>query len=61
MDAVDGQAKVLVDGGSCRGTDIAEAIALGADDVGLGCLMCFALAAADAVGAERNLESLEEE
>ena len=61
VDAVNGQAKVLVDGGFCRGTDIAKAIALGADGVGLGRLMCFALAAAGAVGVERMLELLEEE
>ncbi len=59
VDAVKGRAKVLVDGGFCRGTDIAKAIALGADGVGLGRMMYFALAAAGAV--ERMLERLVEE
>lgn len=61
VDAVAGQATVLVDGGFCRGTDIAKAIALGAKGVGLGRLMCFALAAAGSDGVERMLELLEEE
>jgi len=59
--AVDGRASVLVDGGFSRGTDIAKAMALGADGVGLGRLMCYALAAAGANGIERMLNILEEE
>ncbi len=59
--AVNGRASVLVDGGFSRGTDIAKALALGADGVGLGRLMCFALAAAGAAGIERMLVLLEEE
>lgn len=61
VDRVKGQASVLVDGGFSRGTDIAKAIALGADGVGLGRLMCFALAAAGAPGIVRMLEILEAE
>jgi len=61
VEAVDGRARVFVDGGFCRGTDIAKALALGADGVGLGRLMCFALAAAGAAGVERMLELLEQE
>lgn len=61
IDAVDGRAKVLVDGGFSRGTDIAKAIALGADGVGIGRLMCYALAAAGSDGVYRMLELLEEE
>jgi len=61
LDAVDGRATVLVDGGFSRGTDIAKAMALGADGVGLGRLMCFALAAAGTAGVQRMLELLEEE
>ncbi len=61
VDSVNGRASVLVDGGFSRGTDIAKAIALGADGVGLGRLMCFALAAAGAPGIVRMLEILEEE
>ena len=43
--AVDGRAKVIVDGGFLRGTDIVKAIALGAELVGIGRLHCYALAA----------------
>jgi isopentenyl diphosphate isomerase/L-lactate dehydrogenase-like FMN-dependent dehydrogenase len=45
VDVVAGRAKVMADGGFCRGTDIIKAIATGADLVGLGCMQCFALAA----------------
>jgi len=61
VEAVDGRAIVLVDGGFSRGTDIAKAIALGADGVGLGRMMCFALAAEGPVGVQCMLELLEEE
>ncbi len=59
--AVAGKASVLVDGGICRGTDIAKALALGADGVGLGRMMCLALAAAGSGGVVRMLELLETE
>jgi len=58
-DAVGGRATVLVDSGFRRGTDIVKALALGADGVGLGRLMCYALAAAGADGVVRMLELLE--
>ena len=61
VEAVNGQAAVWVDGGFCRGTDLAKAIALGAQGVGLGRMMCLALAAAGAPGIVRMLELLEEE
>ncbi|MGH1361673.1 MAG: alpha-hydroxy acid oxidase [Burkholderiaceae bacterium] len=57
--AVDGRATIIIDGGFCRGTDIVKALALGADAVGCGRLMCFALAAAGAEGIVRMLEILE--
>ncbi len=60
-EAVNGRAKILVDGGFCRGTDIAKALALGADGVGLGRMMCYALAADGPAGINRMLEILEEE
>ncbi|MGB7301876.1 MAG: alpha-hydroxy acid oxidase [Burkholderiaceae bacterium] len=60
-EAVNGRAVVFVDGGYCRGTDIAKAIALGASGVGLGRMMCLALAAAGAPGVVRMLELLETE
>ncbi|MFK7965701.1 MAG: alpha-hydroxy acid oxidase [Burkholderiaceae bacterium] len=59
--AVRGRARILVDGGFCRGTDLVKALALGAEGVGLGRMMCVALAAAGAPGIERMLELLETE
>lgn len=61
VDAVNRQADVWVDGGFCRGTDILKAVALGAQGVGLGRMMCLALSAAGAAGIVRMLELLEEE
>jgi glycolate oxidase len=59
--AVKGRSRVFVDGGFARGTDLAKALALGADAVGLGRLYCYALAAAGADGVVRMLELLAEE
>ena len=61
VQAVDQRAAVMVDGGFCRGTDIAKALALGAQGVGLGRMMCLALAADGAPGLVRMLELLETE
>ncbi|MBR1127911.1 alpha-hydroxy acid oxidase [Bradyrhizobium iriomotense] len=61
VDAVKGRAKIMVDGGFCRGTDIVKAIAAGADLVGIGRLQCWALAAAGEAGVTRMLELLEDE
>src|SRR3954462_2412806 len=61
VDAVNGRAKIMVDGGMCRGTDIVKAIAAGADLVGIGRLQCWALAAAGEAGVARMLELLEDE
>ena len=61
VEATDGRAKVMVDGGFCRGTDIVKAVALGAHSVGLGRLYCYGLAAAGPAGVVRLLEILEEE
>jgi isopentenyl diphosphate isomerase/L-lactate dehydrogenase-like FMN-dependent dehydrogenase len=61
VDAVKGRAKIMVDGGFCRGTDIVKAIASGADLVGIGRLQCWALAAAGEAGVARMLELLEDE
>ncbi|HUF87007.1 MAG TPA: alpha-hydroxy acid oxidase [Thermohalobaculum sp.] len=60
-EAVAGQARIWVDGGISRGTDIVKALALGAEAVGIGRLHCYALAAAGAPGIVRLLEILEEE
>jgi len=59
--AVSGRARIIVDGGFMRGTDVVKAIALGADLVGIGRLLCLGLAAADAPGVVRVLELLEDE
>jgi glycolate oxidase len=59
--AVRGRAKIVVDGGFCRGTDIVKGIAAGADLVGLGRMQCYALAAAGQAGVVRMLELLEDE
>jgi len=61
MAAVRGRAKVIVDGGICRGTDIVKAIALGADAVAIGRMYCYALAAAGEAGVHTMLELLEHE
>jgi isopentenyl diphosphate isomerase/L-lactate dehydrogenase-like FMN-dependent dehydrogenase len=59
--AVAGRAKVYVDGGFSRGTDIIKGIALGADLVVVGRLYCYALAAAGEAGLVRMLEILQAE
>jgi len=61
VDAVAGRAKVLIDGGFYRGSDVVKAIALGADLVGMGRMQCYALAAGGAAGVIRMLEILEDE
>ncbi len=58
VSAVEGRAKIMVDGSFCRGSDIVKAIALGADLVGIGRLQCWALAAAGETGIVRMLELL---
>ena len=59
--AADGKAKVFMDGGICRGTDILKAICLGADAVSIGRLCGYGLAAGGKGGIIRVLELLEEE
>lgn len=61
VDALDGKAKVIVDGAIMRGSDIVKAMALGADAVGIGRLQGLAAAAAGESGIVRMLELLEEE
>ena len=61
VEIVAGRARVIVDGGFSRGTDVVKAIALGADLVGIGRLYCYGLAAAGEAGVFRVLELLEEE
>jgi isopentenyl diphosphate isomerase/L-lactate dehydrogenase-like FMN-dependent dehydrogenase len=61
VDAVQGRAEVVWDGGVFRGTDVVKAIALGARAVGVGKLQGLALAAAGEAGIVRMLELLETE
>ena len=61
LDAVNGKAKVIVDGSFCRGTDVVKAMAMGVEAVAVGRLYCYALAAAGAQGIVRMYELLESE
>jgi len=58
IDAVEGRGTVLVDGGLRRGTDVATALALGADAVLVGRPALWGLAVGGAPGAQRVLELL---
>ncbi len=59
--AVAGRAKIIVDGGFNRGSDIVKAIALGADMVAMGRMQCIGLAADGEDGVVRMLELIEQE
>jgi glycolate oxidase len=61
VDAVAGRARIIVDGGFSRGTDVLKAIALGAHHVGIGRLYLYGLAAGGAAGVQRVLELLDSE
>lgn len=61
VQAVDGKAEVMVDGGFMRGSDVLKAIAFGATAVGIGKLQAWALAAGGELGVARMLQILEEE
>jgi 4-hydroxymandelate oxidase len=61
VDAVEGRAAVLVDGGIRRGVDVAIALALGADAVLVGRPALWGLAAGGEEGARRVLDLLREE
>jgi isopentenyl diphosphate isomerase/L-lactate dehydrogenase-like FMN-dependent dehydrogenase len=61
VQAVNGRARIIVDGGVQRGSDILKAIALGADVVALGRLQAWGLAAGGTEGVLRMLEILEDE
>jgi isopentenyl diphosphate isomerase/L-lactate dehydrogenase-like FMN-dependent dehydrogenase len=61
VEAVEGKAEVVMDGGILRGTDVIKAVALGARAVGVGKLYGWALAAAGEAGVIRMLELLEAE
>jgi glycolate oxidase len=61
VQAVGGKARVWMDGGISRGTDLVKAIVMGAELVGIGRLYCYGLAAAGEHGVMRVLELLEDE
>jgi 4-hydroxymandelate oxidase len=60
-DAVGGQVPLLVDGGIRRGTDVAKAIALGAQAVAIGRPVLWGLAVAGELGVRRVLELMRNE
>jgi L-lactate dehydrogenase (cytochrome) len=60
-DAVRGDAEIIFDGGVRRGSDIAVALALGADAVALGRAYLWGLAAGGEAGVARALALIEEE
>ena len=61
VDAVDGKAEIVVDGGVQRGSDILKAVAMGAKTVAIGKLQGWGLAANGTPGLVRVLEILQEE
>jgi isopentenyl diphosphate isomerase/L-lactate dehydrogenase-like FMN-dependent dehydrogenase len=56
-----GRARIIIDGGFNRGTDIVKALAAGADLVGMGRMQCVGLSADGQPGLVRVLEILEQE
>lgn len=60
-EAVNGEAEIIADGGVMRGTDVVKALALGADAVAIGRLVCWAIAAGGAEVLTRAIEILNEE
>jgi len=61
VQAVDGRAEILWDGGVQRGTDVVKALCLGARAVGVGKMLGWALAAAGEAGLKRMLELMDVE
>ncbi|HEX4260234.1 MAG TPA: alpha-hydroxy acid oxidase [Acetobacteraceae bacterium] len=61
VEAVAGRARIIIDGGFSRGTDIVKAIVLGADTVAVGRLYLYGLAGYGAAGVARVLEILQGE
>lgn len=61
VEAVDGRAQVVLDGGIMRGTDVVKCLASGATAVSIGKLMCWGLAADGEAGLGRVLDLLAEE
>ncbi|MCY4625063.1 MAG: alpha-hydroxy acid oxidase [Chloroflexi bacterium] len=61
VEAVDGRAEVIVDGGVLRGSDVLKAVALGAKAVAIGKLQAWGLSAAGSDGVVNMLQILEDE
>lgn len=61
VEAVDGRAEVLIDGGIRRGTDVVKAVALGAQACLIGRPYMFGMSVAGEAGAARVLEILRTE
>src|SRR5512134_3015017 len=59
VEAVDGRAEILWDGGVQRGTDVIKALCLGARAVGVGKMLGWALAAGAQAGLKRMLELMD--
>lgn len=61
VEAVDGRAEIIIDGGFSRGTDVIKAVALGAKVVAMGRTMLWGFVVDGAAGVNRTLELLREE
>jgi isopentenyl diphosphate isomerase/L-lactate dehydrogenase-like FMN-dependent dehydrogenase len=61
VEAVDGRAEIVIDGGFTRGTDVIKAIALGAKLVAMGRTFLWGLAVDGAAGVHRTFQLLREE
>jgi glycolate oxidase len=61
VEAVDGRAEIMIDGGFSRGTDIVKGIALGAKVVAIGKTALWGLAADGAAGVDRTIQILSDE
>ncbi len=61
VEAVDGRAEIVIDGGFLRGTDVIKALALGADVVAMGRNIVWGLVVDGAAGVRRSLELVAEE
>ena len=61
VEAVGGRAEIIADGGVMRGTDVVKALALGADAIAIGRLICWAVAAGGSDVLTRTIEIPNEE
>jgi isopentenyl diphosphate isomerase/L-lactate dehydrogenase-like FMN-dependent dehydrogenase len=61
VEAIDGRAEIVIDGGFARGTDVIKAVALGAKVVAIGRTALWGLATEGAAGVNRTLELLRQE